>query len=470
MKKTLFIILLSIVTFSGFSQTHALHVAGNWLGSLDVGVAKLRIGLMIKDSSGILISKLISPDQGAMNIKVDKAEFANDTLKIVSKEIHASFKGTINISADTLKGFFTQGKKFPLSMARVEKLPELNRPQEPQRPFPYKEEEVTFINKKAGISLSGTLTLPSSGENFTAVVMVSGSGPQNRDEELLGHKPFLVISDYLTRNGIAVLRYDDRGTGKSKGIFSTATTADFADDAEAAFTFLQKDKRINPEQIGIMGHSEGGLIAPVVASRNNDVTFIVMLAGPGLKGEDILLLQSELIARADSTPEEEIATNKELNKKLYKIAKKEKDDKKATEKMRKLIDDYWKTISPDAIKNSGIDKQVLIQSVYQVVTPWFRYFISYDPGKTLSKITCPVLAMNGSKDLQVPSAQNLKAIEKYLLKAGNKDFTIKEFEGLNHLFQHSATGSPSEYVDIEETFSPEVLEYMTQWLNKLSSK
>ncbi|HNW90731.1 MAG TPA: alpha/beta hydrolase [Bacteroidales bacterium] len=470
MKKTLHIILFSMLTFSGFSQTNIQNVAGNWLGTLDVGVAKLRLGLMVADSSGILISKLMSPDQGAMNIRVDKAEFANDTLKIVSKEIHASFKGAVNNSADTLKGYFTQGRKFPLALARVEKLPEMNRPQEPKRPFPYIEEEVTFTNEKAGISFSGTLTLPSSGENFTAVVMITGSGPQNRDEELLGHKPFLVIADYLTRNGFAVLRYDDRGTGKSKGVFSIATSADFADDAEAAFLFLQNDKRINPKQIGILGHSEGGLIAPVVASRNKDAAFIVMLAGPGLKGEDILLLQSELIARADSTPEEEIETNTTLNKKLYTIAKKEKDDKKATEKMRKLIDDYWKTLSPEAINKNGIEKQALIQSVYQVITPWFRHFLSYDPKKALTKVSCPVLAMNGSQDLQVPPAQNLAAIEKYLIKAGNKNFTIKEFKGLNHLFQHCITGSPAEYVDIEETFSPEVLEYMTQWLKYVSSK
>jgi len=467
MKKIFFIFLIFATSSAGMAQSNFKKVAGSWMGTLDVGAAKIRIGLFVTDSSGILVSKLMSPDQGTMNISVDKTEFADDTLRIVSKEISASFKGKVTNENDSLKGYFTQGRKFPLTLLRVEKLPELIRPQEPKKPFDYTVEEVTFINEKAGVSLSGTLTLPSSGNNFTAVVMVTGSGPQNRDEELLGHKPFLVIADYLTKNGFAVLRYDDRGTAKSKGVFSMATTADFADDAEAAFKFLQNDKRINSEKIGIIGHSEGGLIAPIVAARNNNVAFIVMLAGPGLKGKDILLLQSELIARADSTPEEEIKNNSKLNKKLYDITIKEKDDKKAAGKMRKLIDDYWKTLSPEAIKNIGVDKKVLVQSVYQLLTPWFRYFLSYDPKNALTKITCPVLAMNGSKDLQVPPAENLAAIQKHLTKAGNKEVTIKEFEGLNHLFQHSATGSPSEYITIEETFSPEVLDYMTQWLKKL---
>ncbi len=406
----------------------------------------------------------MSPDQGVMDIKVDKTEFYNDTLKINSAEIRASYKGKINKSSDTLTGNWMQGLKIPLTLLRVEKLPELNRPQEPRRPFPYKEEEVTFTNDKAGVSLSGTLTLPSSGENFPAVVLVTGSGPQNRDEELLGHKPFLVISDYLTRNGIAVLRYDDRGTGKSKGGFSSATTADFAGDAEAAFEFLVADQRINPKKTGIIGHSEGGLIAPIIASRNKDVAFIVMLAGPGLKGKDILLLQSERIARADSTPEQEIENNTRLNKKLYNIAVNEKDDRKAAGKMRKLIDDYWATISPETIQSKGLDKKILVQGVYQLITPWFRYFLTCDPKVALTKVHCHVLAIAGSNDLQVPPAENLAAIKKYLSRAGNLNVTVKEFAGLNHLFQHSATGSPSEYADIEETFSPEVLDYLAQWI------
>lgn len=470
MKKIVVAILALLLSFTAFSQNITNKFSGNWLGTLNVGTTKLRIGLNIRDSAGILGAFLMSPDQGVMHIGVDKTEIINDTLKIISKTISATFKGTLKDENDSLKGFWNQGRKFPLTFARVEKLPEMIRPQEPKKPFPYIEEEVSFINEKAGIEFSGTLTLPSTGDNFTAVVLVSGSGPQNRDEEILGHKPFLVIANHLARNGFAVLRYDDRGTGKSKGVFSTATTADFADDAEAAFYFLQNDKRINRQRIGIAGHSEGGLIAPMAAAKNKDVAFVIMLAGPGLSGKEILLLQSELIARADSTPETEIKKNTELNKKIYEIAIKEKDDKKAAEKMRVLIDDYWKTLSPETIEKLGADKKILVQGIYQIISPWFRYFLNYDPKNVLTKITCPVLAMNGSRDLQVPAKQNLAAIENYLKKAGNKNFTIKEFEGLNHLFQHSGTGSPTEYITIEETFSPEALDIMTQWLNNLPSK
>jgi len=469
MKKILLGSFLMIIAVFASGQTDWHRVTGQWLGMLNLGMAKLNIGLIVSDSSGTLKATLLSPDQGAMNIRVDSALFANNTLKVVSKEISAVFEGKINERNDSLIGHFTQGRKFPLSLGRVEKIPGLTRPQEPQRPYTYLEEEVTFMNEKAGIALSGTLTLPSSGSNFAAVVLVTGSGPQNRDEELLGHKPFLVIADYLTRNGIAVLRYDDRGTAKSKGVFATATSADFADDAEAAMNFLKTDTRIDSKNIGIIGHSEGGLIAQMIAARNMEVAFIVTLAGPGLKGEDLLLLQSELIARADSIPEKEIAANTKINKKLYKIARVEKDDKKAAEKMRKLIDDYWKTLSQESIKSNHLEKKTLIQSVYQVITPWFRYFIAYNPSAALKKIYCPVLALNGSKDLQVPSSQNLNAIERNLKKAGNSNYTIKEFAGLNHLFQHCATGSPSEYLHIEETFSPEVLDFMTQWIKTFNA-
>ncbi len=467
MKKVLFIVLFSLAFHYSQAQKSEERVCGKWLGTLNAGGVGLHIGLVVSDSAGVLVSKLLSPDQGVMDIKVDKTEMINDSLKFISKEIRASFKGKINIQNDSLQGYWKQGARLPLAFVRVNELPEFVRPQEPKRPFPYKEEEVTFSNDKAGILFSGTLTLPSSGENFPAVVMVTGSGPQNRDEELLGHKPFLVIADYLTRNGIAVLRYDDRGVGKSKGVFSTATTLDFADDAEAAFEFLRNDKRIDQKKTGLIGHSEGGLIAPIVAARNKNVGFVVMLAGPGLKGEDILLLQAELIARADSTPEQEIETNTAFNKKLYNIAIKEKDDKKAASKMRDLIDEYWKTLNPETIKNIGADKQALVQSVYQLISPWFRCFLTYDPKMALTKTKCSVLAVNGSKDMQVPSQQNITAIKKYLTKAGNKTFVVKEFEGLNHLFQHAETGSPKEYIKIEETCSPEVLEFIVHWIKEI---
>jgi uncharacterized protein len=469
MKKTLFTTLFILLSFIIFSQNQQSYT-GNWLGVLNAGGAKLRIGLSVTDSAGVFTSFLMSPDQGVMKINVEKTSLNNDTLLVKCKDMKASFKGKLNYKADSLIGFWIQGRKFPLSLGQVEKLPSMNRPQEPKKPYPYAEEEVSFTDAKTGITFSGTLTLPQGQKKYPAVVLVTGSGPQNRDEELLGHKPFWVIADYLTRQGIAVLRYDDRGTFQSKGVFATATTEDFSKDAEAAYNFLLKEPGIDAAKVGIMGHSEGGMIAPMVASRNKSVAFVVMLAGPGLTGQEILLLQSELIQKADSTPQSEIDINNALNKKMYAIALKEKDDKKAADKMRVLIDEYWKTLSPEAIAKNNLDKKQLVQSVYQILTPWFRYFLKSDPSKYLVKVKCPVLAVNGSKDLQVPPKQDLEAITKYLTKAGNKNFTTHEFEGLNHLFQHAQTGSPTEYSDIEETFAPEALEYIGKWILEQTKK
>ncbi len=467
MKKLFVSLLLLISALSIYAQKDPDRFTGNWMGALDVGATKLRIGLFVTDSAGVFSSYLMSPDQGVMNIEVNKTRISNDSIEIVSKFVAANYKAVINQKGDSLKGIWFQGRKFPLTMAHFDKLPELKRPQEPKKPYPYKEEEVTFTDKKTGITFAGTLTIPQGNKIFPGVVLVTGSGPQNRDEELLGHKPFLVIADYLTRNGIAVLRYDDRGVGKSGGVFSAGTTLDFSQDAEAAFNFLRSDYRIDSMKVGIMGHSEGGMIAPMVAARNKKVAFVVMLAGPGLKGEEILMLQSELIAKADSTPQKEIDINTQLNKKIYAIAIKEKDNKKAADKMHALIEEYWKTLDPEMIKKQNLDKKALMQSISQVLTPWFRYFLESEPSKYLVKVKCPVLAINGSKDLQVPPEQDLAAIKKYLTKAGNKNFTTKEFDGLNHLFQHAKTGSPTEYMDIEETFAPEALEFIGKWIQTL---
>ena len=255
MKRILFTSVIMMFSLLVLSQTQSPY-AGHWLGTLNAGGQKLRVGGSVSDSAGILSSFLMSPDQAIMRIEVEKTIITNDSLLIKSKEISASFKGKINETGDTLKGFWIQGRRFALQLARVDSLPRLNRPQEPKKPYPYLEEEISFTDAKTGIVFAGTLTLPQGQQQFPAVVLVSGSGPQTRDEALLGHKPFLVIADYLTRQGVAVLRYDDRGIAGSKGVFTTATTLDFADDAEAAFHFLTTDKRIDANRIGIIGHRQ----------------------------------------------------------------------------------------------------------------------------------------------------------------------------------------------------------------------
>ncbi|MCZ8215835.1 MAG: alpha/beta hydrolase, partial [Cyclobacteriaceae bacterium] len=270
--------------------TLAQGINGQWNGLLKVQGTQLRVVFNIKQTENGLSATLDSPDQGAKGIPTTASSFENGVLKIAIANLTVEYEGTLG-SDNIIVGTFKQaGQTFPMNLSKekVEK-EKIVRPQEPAKPYPYYSEDVTFENKSAGISLAGTLTLPKKEGIFPVVILISGSGPQNRDEELMGHKPFLVLSDHLTKNGIAVLRYDDRGTALSKGDFKTATSADFATDVEAAMAYLKTRKEINKKKIGLIGHSEGGLIAPMVASRSKDVSFIVLLAGPGIPGDSILL-------------------------------------------------------------------------------------------------------------------------------------------------------------------------------------
>ena len=464
MKKIFLFISLNLPLIFCFSQNNNPYLTGNWMGSLQVGKENLQIGVSIDEDFNPEKSYFISPDQGVMHIAIKKIIQHKDSIIIQAKDIAASFKGQLNSTKDTLKGKWYQGKSLALNFTKVEKLPGMNRPQNPVKPYNYVEESVSFTEKKSGIALAGTLTLPQGKGPFPAVILVSGSGPQNRDEELLGHKPFLVLSDYLTNHGIAVLRYDDRGVGESQGRFDTATTFDFANDAEAAVNFLLSDARIDKGKVGIIGHSEGGMIAPIVASRNSQVAFIVLMAGPGMSGKEILLEQNKLIAKASGMADPLIQKLYDLNKKLYAIAAKEKNDKRAIDQMKNVIEKEWKKFSTEDLAASGMDKKNLVMAVYQLETPWMRTFLSFEPKEYLKKVHCPVLALNGSLDMQVPADADLSAIQEILKKAGNNNVTVKKFDKLNHLFQHAGTGSPDEYAHIEETISPEVLEFISSWI------
>jgi pimeloyl-ACP methyl ester carboxylesterase len=285
------------------------------------------------------------------------------------------------------------------------------------------------------------------------VVLITGSGPQDRDESLLGHKPFLVLSDYLTRHGIVVLRADDRGTAKSTGNFATATTADFATDTEAGIAYLKTRPEVNPRKIGLIGHSEGGIIAPMIAARNPDVAFIVMMAGSGVPGDDILVAQVQAIAESSGKSHEDAMKAATRQRELLTLVETEKDETVLEAKMKEKLTGEV----PDAQIGAAIKT---------LTSPWFRYFMTYDPAIALRKVTCPVLAINGEKDTQVPPAQNLPAIRKALEQGGNKHFEVDELPGLNHLFQTAKTGSPSEYASIEETISPVALDKMSTWILK----
>jgi uncharacterized protein len=326
------------------------------------------------------------------------------------------------------------------------------------KPYPYREEEIIFPNARASISLSGTITIPPGPGPFPAAVLINGTGPLNRDETVAGHRPFLVLADHLTRKGIAVLRFDKRGIGKSTGDYANATTEDFASDAEAALAYLKTRKEIDPKKIGLIGHSEGGLIAPMIAARSKHVAWIVLLAGPGLKGEDTLLLQSVAFLRMSGASDGEVERTLDFDKQSYALVRQETDPAKLVTKLKDLIETNKMSVStpPAALQTQ----------IQMLVSPWFRFFLDYDPVPALQKTTCPVLALSGEKDVQVPSKENLSKIQKAFQDGGNTDFQTVELHDLNHLFQHCPTGLPTEYGTIQQTMAPEALDSISDWVLK----
>jgi len=455
-------------------------IEGEWEGTLDVGGPKLRLVLKIsKEKDGSLAATLDSLDQNAMDLPVNSITVDGDTLHFEMKLIGGLYDGKFNKDRSEVAGTWRQGdNSLPLSLKRAEKKsgvgvkpdeskkPEPSaKPQEPKKPYPYDEEEVSYDNKAGGVKLAGTLTLPRTKGPFPAVILITGSGPQNRNEELLGHKPFLVLADHLTRKGIAVLRVDDRGVGGSTGNITTSTSEDFAGDVLTGIEFLKTRKEVNAKQIGLIGHSEGGLIAPMVAARSTDVAFIVLMAGPGLRGEEILYLQGALIAKANGATDEAIAKSRATNQVIFAILKEEKDNAAAEKRIRENLPKLMEGMTDEQKKASGSGAAVEAQ-LKMVLTPWFRYFLAYDPKPALMKLRCPVLAINGEKDLQVPPDEDLNAIEQTLAAARNPDYKVVKLPGLNHLFQTSRTGAPSEYAEIRETISPAALEAMSDWILK----
>ena len=431
-------------------------IDGAWMGTLETGAMKLRIIFHILNTEDGLTATLDSPDQNMKALPATSVKRDGTALKIETKSIAGAFEGKISADLSSIDGTWTQmGNAMPLLLKRVKDQAELERkhPQNPVKPYPYREEEVSYDNKVQNVTLAATLTIPQGKGPFPGVVLITGSGPQDRDESLLGHKPFLILSDYLTRHGIAVLRADDRGTGKSTGVFSTATTADFATDTEAGIAYLKTRVEIDPHKLGLIGHSEGGVIAPMVAARNSDVAFIVMMAGTGVPGDEILVAQGAAIQIASGKSSDEAAKGATKEREILTLIETEKDETKLEQELKEKM----KGDVPDAMIGAQIK---------QVTTPWFRYFLTLDPAVALRKVSCPVLAINGEKDTQVPPKQNLPAIRKALEQGGNKNFEVDELPALNHLFQTAKTGAPSEYAEIEETMSPVALEKMSTWILK----
>lgn len=428
------------------------QVNGYWKGTLDLGSQQLEIGFDIKNDDS-LTAALDVPAQGAYGIPAE-CIFADNELIINVKSIGATYKGSQN--GEKIVGTFSQGgAEFPLELTKSDRRQARKvRPQDPKEPLGYIVEDVFFENTIDNITLAGTLTMPRGEGPFPAVVLVSGSGTQNRDEELMDHRPFRVIADHLTRHGIAVLRYDDRGFAPSQGDASTATTADLANDAHAAFNYLLDRKETDNDNIGFMGHSEGGMIDFMVAAREPRVAFIVSLAGPAVKGSVILKQQQRDILKAQGYSDEAVDFVNATNAKLIDIVVESGDIDSAVAEINQYLAQF------------NTPQATIDQYTGQLCSPWMYYFLRHDPLDDIVAAQCPALLLNGTKDLQVNADINLSQFKKIAKQHRKKNLVIRKMKGLNHLFQHCTTGHPDEYYEIDETIAPEVLEIMTKFIKK----
>jgi fermentation-respiration switch protein FrsA (DUF1100 family) len=453
------LLLLSIVT--AVAQQSPI---GDWLGKIDMGPLKIRAVLHVKkQAGGKYLATVDSPDQGVLGHETDSFSAEGDTVKFEAWA--AKFLGKISADGRQIVGTLTQGGKLmALTFTKQDKPLNLAKPQDPQPPYPYDTEDVSYVNKAQNVTLAGTLTIPRGTGPFPAVLLITGSGVQNRDEEILGHRPFKVLADYLTRRGIEVLRVDDRGIGGSTGDPKTATTADFVTDVARGVAFLKARKEVNQRNIGLIGHSEGGIIAPIVASKSKDVAFIVLMAGTGISGKELLPLQALAIERASGVPEAKAQESVTAQRRMLEAVVRTKDPVKLRQEAKAIIHEQYAHASPLETKGAPTEDQAVDSAMAQLSMPWLRYFLTLDPAQYLSKVKCPVLAVNGSLDTQVPAKENLAAIEAALKRGNNRHYVVRELPGLNHLFQTAKTGSPSEYTEIQETISPTALQMMGDWI------
>ena len=442
MKHTISILLallLSTITYAQFT--------GEWQGKLSMGQTELTLVFKFKQQDSIVIGTLDVPQQGAKDLPIDKIYVSDNNISLSISAIGFNYDGKLDESNSTIEGSMSQnGYSFPLVLKPNIKV---NRPQTPKSPFPYLQEEVVFYNSADGNKFAGTLVKPLlMNENTPVAILISGSGQQNRDEELMEHKPFWVIADHLARNGIATLRYDDRGVGGSEGKnLTSATTATFKNDALSAIEFL---KAKGLKNIGVIGHSEGGLIAFMLGAESTDLKFIISLAGTAVSGDQILIEQNRLLLEKSDVPTDIINSYCDLLKEIYNI------------KRNATTFDKETTITELKAKYSHLPAQLTnnIAALLQP-QPWIDFFITYDPTNDLKNIKCRTLALNGENDLQVIASQNIETIKQHI---PSNLLTTKTYPALNHLFQHSTTGMPNEYYQIEETISPEVLSDITQWI------
>ncbi len=451
--KTKTIFVLAALLFASFFQAQTIE--GSWKGEMEFQGMKLPLILNIKKSGSLYSSTMDSPKQGAKDIPVDKTDFVNNELSFEQKMLGATYKG--KLANGKIEGTFSQnGIQLPLTFTpNTGNGSALNRPQTPKPPFHYHTEDITFQNPADKNTLAGTIAQPENfDKNKPILVMITGSGTQNRDEELFEHKPFAVIADHFAKKGIATLRLDDRGIGGSPAGTANDTSYNFATDINAAVDYLISKGYRN---IGLLGHSEGGMIAPMVATMNKNVKFLVLMAAPGTPIDQLLIQQNERAGKLMGQNDDQVGQSKKVNSEIYRFITTYSGN------------DYEKDLQQFLTKNfAGQMDETAIQNIrQQSSSPWFRYFIKFNPDSYLSKVKIPVLALNGSFDFQVSAKENLKAIDQSLKKAGNLNVKTEELPGLNHLFQEAKTGASSEYAEIEQTISPTALNQMTSWILNL---
>lgn len=442
---------------------------GIWMGSLNIpGGDSLRLLLAVEQRGDSLYAELDSPDQYATGIKVDKITFSNDTLRFLSKSTNASYLGIYDKASASFSGTFRQWKgKLPLQLRRTTERILVNRPQTPQPPFPYDEEDVRlkFSDKKIGdFTIEGTLSYPRKKDNYNGkmLILVTGSGWQDRDESIMGHKPFAVIADYLTRRGYAVFRYDDFPRTK----LANYSTHDLAIAVGYIVNYFKLfNEHFKDSQIGILGHSEGGSIAVMAAAENKNISFIVSLAGMMTSAKTTLQYQNRILCEAsDNFTESEIEESQRITGELYDLIIKAPNKQKAVESCGSLMNDYAQKMTPEQQKKYNLTLQSRIGILSTFGTTWFFELFKLDMEKYLKKVKCPVLAVNGKKDTQVEWSANLGLFEKNIKKQGQ--LTTRAYDDRNHLFQHCESGLVKEYGKIEETFSEDVLKDIENWLEE----
>ncbi len=453
-----------------------VNFSGTWNGVLNVA-GELHLVLHITQlPDGTYSGALDSPDQNVSGIKCDTIivtpYISGSSLTFTINKIKVSYAGEF-VNDSTLSGTFTQGVNIALDFHKTAKAyvaAPLIRPQTPKPPFPYRSEEVVYNGN--GLQYGGTITIPPGRGKFPAIVLITGSGQQDRDETILGHKPFAVLADALTRDGFIVLRVDDRGIGNSTGNFATSTSADFVKDVNASIDYLKTRREVNDKKVGLLGHSEGGMIAPVVASQRKDIDFVVLLAAPGVKIIDLMAEQNAAILKSSGVNASIAENFKPAYKQIVTIIETAPDTATARQNLTKYVDDWYAKTDSTTLKVFGFrsanDKYEYVNDLLaEYSNPWFKYFLQFDPQPYLTNLKkVKVLALNGSKDIQVVSQQNLPAIQSALVEGETKTFEVKELPGLNHLFQTCNRCTVMEYGQLQETISPVAVQTITDWLNR----